>query len=170
MKDDNKDKPAGNIPKEDPSKAMDSKKEVEQSPDEKTDQDFPGYPHYPAKEDIMDQRTDAHRVDVDVENLPSSRNASGVSQRFIVSDDREYLKEDTVSQTGMEDDFQDIGPRTVVDEKDKKLANTGSTNAEIGVPQNVDNDDLADDRDLPGTDLDEEDGITNASNDADVTP
>jgi hypothetical protein len=59
-----------NIPSNDPSKAMDSKKEVEQSNDEKTDQDFPGYPHYPAKEDIMNQRTDSHRVDMDVENLP----------------------------------------------------------------------------------------------------
>ena len=37
------------IPENDPSKAMDSKREVEQSNDPKTDQDFPGYPHYPAK-------------------------------------------------------------------------------------------------------------------------
>ncbi|HWJ92142.1 MAG TPA: hypothetical protein VNR87_13575, partial [Flavisolibacter sp.] len=72
----------GRIPDNDSSKAMDSKKEVDQSNDEKTDQDFPGYPHYPAKEDIMDQRTDSHRVDMDVENLPSNRNATGVSQRF----------------------------------------------------------------------------------------
>ncbi|HEX2607971.1 MAG TPA: hypothetical protein VHK91_11350 [Flavisolibacter sp.] len=66
----------------DPSKAMDSKQEVAQSNDEKTDQDFPGYPHYPAKEDIMDQRTDSHRADRDVENLPNGSNTSGVSQRF----------------------------------------------------------------------------------------
>src|SRR5436190_4108497 len=70
------------IPENDRSKAMDSKREVAESNDEKTDQDFPGYPHYPAREDIMDQRTDSTRVDMDVEKLASSRNASGVSQRF----------------------------------------------------------------------------------------
>ena len=56
-----------------PSKAMDSKKEVERSNDPKTDQDFPGYPHYPAREDIMDQRNDFTRENIDVENLPNSK-------------------------------------------------------------------------------------------------
>ncbi|RYZ48422.1 MAG: hypothetical protein EOO14_22145, partial [Chitinophagaceae bacterium] len=55
------------IPENDPSKAMDSKKEVAKSPDEKTAQDFPGYPHYPAKEDIMHKSTGSHRVDADME-------------------------------------------------------------------------------------------------------
>lgn len=71
------------IPENDPSKAMDSKKEVEKSNDNKIDQDFPGYPHYPANEDMMDKRTDNHRVDIDVENLPNNRNATGVSERFM---------------------------------------------------------------------------------------
>ena len=35
------------IPENDPSKAMDSKREVERSDDAKIDQDFPGYPHIP---------------------------------------------------------------------------------------------------------------------------
>src|SRR5215217_8501928 len=81
------------IPENDPSKAMDSKREVDDSNDEKTDQDFPGYPHYPAREDIMDQRTDSHRVDVDVENLPSGRNATGVSQRFLAGQNKEKAEE-----------------------------------------------------------------------------
>ena len=82
---------------------MDSKREVEQSNDNKTDQDFPGYPHYPAKEDIMDQRTDSHRVDMDVENLPN-RNATGVSQRFTETS-RENKGETRGSETRPEDDF-----------------------------------------------------------------
>ena len=61
---------------------MDSKKEVERSNDAKTDQDFPGYPHYPAREDIMDKRNDFTKENIDVENLPNSKNLSGVSQRF----------------------------------------------------------------------------------------
>jgi hypothetical protein len=40
------------------------------------DNDFPGYPHYPKTEDIMDGRSDAERVNVDVENLPSFHNAT----------------------------------------------------------------------------------------------
>lgn len=56
---------------------------VENSNDERIDQDFPGYPHYPSKEDIMDQRTDSHRVDVEVENLAGGQNGSGLNERYI---------------------------------------------------------------------------------------
>src|SRR5436305_10901166 len=78
------------------SKPMDSKRDVEQSNDEKTDQDFPGYPHYPAREDIMDERTGANKVDMDVENLPSGYNATGVSQRFVTAQEskKEALNSD----------------------------------------------------------------------------
>src|SRR6476469_7902524 len=95
------------IPENDRSKPMDSKKEVEQSNDEKTDQDFPGYPHYPAKEDIMDQRTDSHRVDMDVENLPS-RNASGVNERFNKDQGRSKAEKAMMPQQGTVNDDQDL--------------------------------------------------------------
>ena len=39
------------------------------------EKDFPGYPHYPASEDILNQ-PDAERVDVDVENLSRSKAVS----------------------------------------------------------------------------------------------
>lgn len=48
---------------------------VEESNDEKIDQDFPGYPHYPAKEDILNQN-DMERLDVDVEKLTRSPQVS----------------------------------------------------------------------------------------------
>ena len=35
--------------------------------------DFPGYPHYPAKEDIM-RSAESERIDLDVENLSRSNN------------------------------------------------------------------------------------------------
>lgn len=75
-------KTGSDIPQNDPSRAMDSKREVEQSPDPKTDQDFPGYPHYPAREDIMDERTDSHRVDTNIEDMPANKNNTGVSERY----------------------------------------------------------------------------------------
>ncbi len=138
---------ASRVPQDNPSKAMDSKREVEQSNDAKTDQDFPGYPHYPAKEDIMDQRTDAHRVDMDVENLPSGRNATGVSQRYIHDQEREQEKE---SRQAYRDEMNE----------DDELAVLNSRDEEIGAPQNVSNEDAG--QDMPGTDvLDEIEKIDN---------
>jgi hypothetical protein len=57
MKNDKKNKPA--------EKAMNEKKDVKNSNDKKIDQDFPGYPHYPAKDDIMHQD---ERVKLSTEN------------------------------------------------------------------------------------------------------
>lgn len=41
-----------------------------------TENEFPGYPHYDKKEDIMDERSDSERVAVDVESLPTFHNAT----------------------------------------------------------------------------------------------
>lgn len=109
----------------DPANAMDNKRKVEQSNDPKTDQDFPGYPHYPAKEDIMDQRTDSHRVDMDIENLPSAHNATGVSQRFITAQESKRS-----------------GNEPVQDEQDDELSVLNSKDEEIGTPQNISNEEL----------------------------
>ena len=119
------------IPENDPSKAMDSKREVEQSNDEKIGQDFPGYPHYPAKEDIMDQRTDVHRVDMDVENLASGPNKSGLNQRFADETDRQHH----------------------LAGEDRPTEDLESLNDEIGTPQNITNEELG--KEQPGTDLDQ---------------
>lgn len=121
----------GRIPENDPSKPMDSKREVEKSNDNKIDQDFPGYPHYPAREDIMDQRTDTHRVDMDTENLPSGHNATGVSQRFITANESNRGRQ----SDGTDPNRDDVEPGQELDALD-------SASAEIGTPQNVSNEDL----------------------------
>ncbi len=148
----NKDQAKQN-PENNPSKAMDSKKEVEQSKDPRTDQDFPGYPHYPAREDIMDQRTGTHKVNVDVENLPSGRNATGVNQRFVKPG--EQPGENAPGNTDNDDELGlQMGTDADVDEDDLEILN--ATNAEIGTPQNVSNEDLNTDLDVPGSELDDE--------------
>ncbi|MBO9682357.1 MAG: hypothetical protein J7502_06780 [Flavisolibacter sp.] len=144
------------IPENDPSKAMDSKREVEQSNDPKTDQDFPGYPHYPAKEDIMDQRTGSNKVDMDVENLASARNATGVSQRFIRSQEGQRNTAPETGDSSEESDDLGIRPGTDADVNDDDLAVLNSTNDEIGMPQNVSNEDINTDLDIPGSELDDE--------------
>ena len=145
------------VPENDPSKAMDSKREVEQSKDPKTDQDFPGYPHYPAREDIMDQRTGSHKVDVDMENLASARNATGVSQRFVTAQEGQRNSERENQQPIEEaNDDLEIKPGTEADVNDDDLEILNSTNDEIGMPQNVSNEDLNTDLDIPGSELDDD--------------
>jgi hypothetical protein len=131
------------IPENSSSKPMDSKRDVEQSPDEKTDQDFPGYPHYPAKEDIMSQNSGFHRVDASLEEMGTGPNASGVNQRFLSGQDK-HQEQDSLT------------PRAEGESDD--LAAVNSANGEIGIPQNVSNEDLSNNADLPGTDLDKEAG------------
>ncbi|MFN2457131.1 MAG: hypothetical protein ABR502_02910 [Chitinophagaceae bacterium] len=166
MKKDNRNKAGSNATGNASSKPMDSKKEVETSNDEKIGQDFPGYLHYPAKEDIMDKRTDVHRVDMDVENLPNAKNLIGVSQRFDSNNTIVKGKEAKTSELDLGGEFPDIGPRTEIPKQG--LESLDSTNAEIGIPQNADNEDL--NTDLPGTHLDDEKHDSETDTDADVTP
>ena len=154
-KDRNKNEQNPRVPENDPSKPMDSKREVEQSNDEKTDQDFPGYPHYPAKEDIMDQRTDTHRVDMDVEGLPSGHNATRVSQRFMSGQDRQRAENAMTPQPGLGDDDMDLKMGNEADVTEDDLVALQSTDAEIGTPQNVSNEDIESDLDIPGSELDD---------------
>lgn len=140
-----------------PSKAMDSQREVEKSNDEKTDQDFPGYPHYPAREDIMDQRNDYVREDVDVENIPNS-NRSGVSQRFLAGQHNERAEEPRNTNRDQQDDIN-IREGTEGDVTNDDLIALGSTDAEIGRPQNVSNEDINTDLDVPGSELDDENEV-----------
>ncbi len=145
-----------NIPENSSTKPMDSKRDVEKSVDAKTDQDFPGYPHYPAKEDIMDQRTDSHRVDVDVENLPNSNNKTGMAQRFNKGQTEDTGTPSSTHTASENDEDLDLREGTEADVNEDDLAILNATNGEIGVPQNVSNEELNADLDIPGSDLDDE--------------
>jgi hypothetical protein len=125
------------IPESNPSKPMDSKREVEKSPDQKTDQDFPGYPHYPAKEDMMGLESGSHRVDANLEEMAAGANASGVSQRYSTGQAVPGQEQSTPKAEGESDD----------------LAAINSNNDEIGIPQNISNEELTSGENLPGSDL-----------------
>lgn len=137
-----------NIPDNDPSKAMDSRKEVEEANDNKIDQDFPGYPHYPAREDIMDQRNDYTRENIDVEELGTD-NGTGVSQRFL-SGQKHNLSGESDRDGSAMDEAQYANDAQASGRGGDDAAAQDTQNAEIGVPQNVSNEDLGRD-DLPGT-------------------
>ena len=139
------------IPENNPSKPMDSKSEVERSNDPKTDQDFPGYPHYPAREDIMDKRNDFTKENIDVENLPNSKNLSGVNQRFSSGQNTNKAE----GPMANEDDLR-IKEGGGGDVDDDDLAILNSTDGEIGRPQNVSNEEIGSELDIPGSELDDD--------------
>ncbi len=60
----------------DPAMPIEKPEDVPASNDEKIDEDFPGYPHYPAKEDLLDPDNNTGREKVDVENLTRAHNIS----------------------------------------------------------------------------------------------
>jgi hypothetical protein len=132
------------------SKPMDSKKDVADSNDPKTGQDFRGYP---VEQDIMSQESGSHKVDMDIENLPDSNNQTQVSQRYPSADDK---KKAMTPQPGLGDDDLGIQEGTEADVDEDDLVILNATNGEIGMPQNVDNEDLNTDLDIPGSDLDDE--------------
>jgi hypothetical protein len=142
------------IPENDPSKAMDSKREVENANDPKIEQDFPGYPHYPAREDIMDQRNDVSREEIDVENLPNSRNTTGVNQRFLAGQNTDRAEGAMIPGPATDDDLE-LRPGTEADVTSDDLAILNATDGEIGRPQNVSNEELENDLDIPGSELDD---------------
>lgn len=97
--------------------AMNTKRDVEQSPDEKTDQDFPNYPHHPSKEQDMDKDTATVPEQAKEESRQESDNNSGVSERF---------PKQTNEASDLKDGEQTDALKTLQSEKE-----------EIGVPQNV---------------------------------
>jgi len=109
----------------DPDEAINTPKEVEESNDEKIDEDFPGYPHYPAEEDILNPGNDGKRVDIDVENLTRSHKISsdhiksiegtpGIEPDFTQVDDNDEEDIDIVPGTEAdvtEEDLVLLGPK-----------------------------------------------------------
>jgi hypothetical protein len=119
----NEENKTSGIPQSSASKPMDSKRDVESSPDPKTEQDFPGYPHYPSKENNMGEDSGQHRVDAKLEESITGPNASGVDQRFRSGN----AQSSEASQAE--------GSST-------DLAALDGKNDEIGVRQNVSDEDL----------------------------
>ena len=62
----------------DPDEAMSTPEKVQESNDNKIDEDFPGYPHYPAKDDILNPENNVERVEIDVDNISLSNISSNI--------------------------------------------------------------------------------------------
>lgn len=112
-----------------PNEAMDTPEKIEESNDEKTDEDFPGYPHYPAEEDILNPGNESGRVDLDVENLTRSHTISVDYMKSIegtpaVEPDFTQVPED-------EDDEIEIVPGTEADVTAEDLVILGARDEDM---------------------------------------
>ena len=109
---------------------------------------FPGYPHYPANEDIMNSK-DNKRVELDVENLSRSNevllNMPDKSVRPPQAENEEPVLADV-------DDDTQASTATDADITEEDLIALGEKNSEYENVERLNGDDL----DIPGAEEDDE--------------
>lgn len=128
------------------------------------DEEFPGYPHYPGKEDIMDQRNNMEKKELSEENFSQQRlpgtpkkpvsiktenNSAdaGLTEGLEDSDTEEEMEADTEETDVTRDDLIALGSDELnADEGDDDLLRKRP------VPVDMAGDDL----DIPGSELDDE--------------
>ena len=149
-----------------PSNPIETPEEVPASNDEKIDQDFPGYPHYPAKDDILDPDNNEGRVDVDVENLTRANKvpAENLNQPFEIPSPVE-----TTFPIADDDAADDLGivSGTEADVTEEDLALLGALDKDMDLDEDEtilekapwQLDAGGDDLDVPGAELDDENEI-----------
>jgi hypothetical protein len=116
------------------------------------DEEFPGYPHYPAKEDIMSPASDMERVPLDVENLtPSGKYANTKQEKNPMSNQPSL---DATSST--DEDEISLAPGTEADVTKDDLIALGGTRFSDNDLQNTVRTNVVDgeDLDIPGAELD----------------
>lgn len=115
------------------------------------DKDFPGYPHYPAREDILNQ-PDVERVDVDVENLSRSnkQTSSALPDKSVKTPAADEQPPAEVVETG----DLDIVPGTEADVTEDDLIALGEKDADFGRREELGV--TGDDLDVPGAEEDDD--------------
>ena len=120
-------------------------------PDEQNENQFPGYPHYPAKDDIMNSK-DNERVDLDVENFSRSKEAStNLPDRSVKPKEAEN---DIPALADVDADAEDIGivSGTESDLTEDDLIALGEKETDLGRREQLTGDDL----DVPGAEEDDD--------------
>ncbi len=148
---------------------IDTKEKVQQSKDEHIDEDFPGYPHYPAKEDIMNPQNHTERIEANVENLTQDELDENGKKKAMTATTETNLNagdsnDDLNIVMGTEadvtkEDLQNLGdPNRDMDmDEDEEIFSDGSASAFGGTEETVtdlDGKDLRDELDRTGDDLD----------------
>lgn len=115
-----------------------------------TEEEFPGYPHYPANEDILNQK-DIERVDADVDDLSRSNLTSSALPDKSVKTPQ--ANEERPAVGDMDDDDISRAQQTDADVTSDDLVALGEKDADFGRREQlqVDGDDL----DVPGAEDDD---------------
>ena len=111
---------------------------------ENNEKDFPGYPHYPAKDDIMDKRN-SKEVDLDLEN---------VSKKSAIPMNVEEFDNPEVSMTG-DSELTGVETGNEINESDitsEDLLALGESERQYGLSIGKEGDQL----DIPGSEDDDE--------------
>lgn len=133
----------GAASQDDPKKSIPVNENTESDTD-KENEEFPGYPHYPAKEDILNPKNGMHKIPAEDENLTRSGKFLNNKTGGPVAG------ADDVSRRIEDDDDLGIVPGTDADvTSDDLLILNDDGNATL--PAN-----LAEDLDIPGAELDDE--------------
>lgn len=118
------------------------------------DKEFPGYPHYAPKDDIMNAQ-DIKRVETDVENLSRSNKISPIDipQQLAVASAEEINADKAAAE---EDDIKMI-PGTEADVTSEDLVLLGEKDADFSRVTKLDNIDMdEEDLDVPGSEEDDQ--------------
>jgi len=122
---------------------------------ESNDKEFPGYPHYPAKEDIMSPNSEMERVQVDVEKLSPSGKYIDETKEDLSPAGNQSVSADAPATP--EDDELVIVPGTEADvTRDDLLALGGARPSENDLHGTVRRTSVSgEDLDIPGAELDD---------------
>ncbi len=112
-----------------------------------TEEEFPGYPHYPAKEDIMNQK-DVERVDADVDDLSRSNLTSSA-----LPDKSVKTPQASDEQPALGDMDDDAIAKTDADVTAEDLIALGEQDADLGRREELAV--TGDDLDVPGAEDDD---------------
>ena len=133
---------------------------------EEVEEDLPGYPHYPASEDILNPINTEGRVEIDVDNLSESSLLANIDfdQEITTPSDTDVALPDAPALKDDEDDLGIVpGTEADVTAADLILLGEKEQDMDMGEDEDIRNragfplDATGDDLDVPGSEIDDAD-------------
>jgi len=128
---------------------MNTSKEVSNSTDNKTKQDFPGYPHYPANEDMMAKNNIDNKVDLDSEDNSTATGTESVREDEAPTEGDNAVEEDELKIVS--------GTEADVTQEDLEILRSSDQGLVLGKDEDAVDNNLArtgEDLDIPGDEID----------------
>ena len=117
------------------------------------DENFPGYPHYPEKEDILSNASGMHRADADIEEIPRSGKMDPEKLAALKEDDVPSPVSDKPGKISITDPSSDLTQDDLLALGDDNLASDDGDDESL---KGLNSPDLAGaDLDIPGSELDD---------------